>query len=87
MDILQDLWMGNIAPAERTLRRGTPYYEAQVRMTEIEQELRSGMDSEQKKLLEQYTNLEIEALDNAETEAFVWGFRLGAQILLAALEK
>ena len=87
MDILKELWLGQIAPAGRPLLPNSAYYKLQRKASEMESQLSSTLNPEQKSLLESCFDAEMQMQDIAEIEAFSLGFRLGVQLLLAATEK
>ena len=87
MDILEDLWLGKIAPAQRPLQTNSPYHQLLHTSVQLETQLRSSMDMRQKEWLDAYSDSEIQMLNIAETEAFSLGFQMGIQLLLAALDK
>ena len=87
MNILSDLWMGNIAPAERTILPNSPYQKAMHQAAKLEAKLRSTLTPEQKHLQNAYADSITELLCLTETEAFTWGYRLGTQLLLAGLDR
>ncbi len=85
MNILENLWYGNLTPAERPVVRGSEYSLALARVQKQKEELFEGLPPEVQRAVDQLLDIQIEASCLAETEAFVTGFQMGAQVLLASL--
>ena len=87
MNILHDLWNGNLAPCEKIYHQNSEYHQIRNEHAQQFEELRQTLSKEQQELLEknysQYDKLIWLELE----DAFVKGFRLGGQIVLAVLEK
>ena len=85
MNILDDLWHGKIYPAERAFRGGSRYAKLMKAGCEYESRFCAELSPEGKEAYKAFYNVETELSDIVETDAFIQGFRLGAQIILAAL--
>ncbi len=85
MSILKDLYYGNINPSERYIKRGSEYQKLSRLLSENEDKLLASLDEDGKRLYESILEGRYQQEDIAETETFVEGFRLGAQIMLEIL--
>ncbi|MBP3683525.1 MAG: hypothetical protein J6J12_01005 [Oscillospiraceae bacterium] len=83
MDILEELWLGNIAPIERAYPQKPEHRQALARVEENRQLLQWALPENAQKILDAYGEAEIQVQDHAERAAFIQGFRLGARLLLA----
>ena len=77
--ILEELYYGNISPAERSIRPGSKVQKALQKRDALESKLNESFTDEQKAAFEQYLSLSAEILDNNCLDSFITGFRLGAQ--------
>lgn len=78
-NILAELWYGNIFPCEQFYRGNkatTALYEQRDRLV-------ASMTEKQKEMLETYDDCQLDIESETEKQAFVYGFRLGAQLILA----
>ena len=78
MKILEELWNGNVEPAECT----TPLkaYDKLLELTcRNEEKLKATMTDEQKELFEKYTDCVREHQTNTDCLIFQNGFKLGAR--------
>ena len=82
MYVLQDLWDGNIAPSERTVRHGTAYADLSHQATVAEALFRKEMTEKGRSIYEDYSNKQSKLADMDNADAFIQGFRLGARIIL-----
>lgn len=85
MFILQDLWDGNVYPAERRVRRGGDYERLLNQLLQLDRELHQGLDERDCRKLENYEQLKNELQSMQEEGSFIAGFRMGVQLLLDAL--
>ncbi len=83
MNILEDLWYGNIYPSERNVEKGSEYAEALCKLVEEQGKL----SPEIHKSIQKYAQAQMEATMLAERDAFMAGFRLGVQLVVAGLGK
>lgn len=83
--ILQDLFYGRIAPNEMAFRRESDYAKALAESVTLGKRIRDLLPSNHQDLVTKMENAQNQCLCEAEEEQFVLGFRLGAQIMLAAL--
>ena len=85
MLILEDLYLGDIRPTERSFKRNSQYAQALNEIVKAEEALDSSLDEEQRKQYEAFIDAqrELSALTDAET--FIYAFRLGAKIIMDVL--
>lgn len=82
MNILRKFAEGDINPSEQRFINSPEYRKAALAATDMEEKFQSALDACQKELFEQFldAHLEVAALD--EAEQFVFGYRLGALMML-----
>ncbi len=85
MNILEDLWFGNISPWERPFKKDSAYAELLALVIRHQDDLLSRLNDEEKEILEKYSECSNEMHDLTEREAFVKGFTIGAQIVIAVM--
>ena len=85
MYILEDLYNGNVHPAEYQFPKGGAYAEAIRKVAEVEKRLMNSLNTEQNELLNEFRRCLADAdlIDNFH--AFRAGFQLGVQLTLDAL--
>ena len=82
MTVLENLYSGNIHPAEKYVKKGSRYHKLTSQQMELLEELRPKLDKEQKQLLDKVESKALELCSVAEEERFIDGFRLGALLVL-----
>ena len=82
MNILEELWYGNIEPSEYDTSLEPEYKELLQLISRNEDKLLATMTKEQKELFSQYTDCVREYQTMAECLLFQNSFRLGAKIML-----
>lgn len=85
VNILYELWYGNIYPSERPIKKGSEYAEALRKVMEEKESLLPSLSPELQKGIEKLLDVQMEAAVFAERDAFVMGFRLAVQILVDGL--
>ena len=85
MNILEDLWFGNISPWERPFKRDSAYAELLSLVIRHQEDLRSMLKDEETEIFEKFTECTNEMYGIAEREAFVRGFTLGARIIIEVM--
>ena len=80
-ETLEDLYYGNITPYDRQIRSGTSLMKAMEQSQECEEKLTELLDGEAHSLLLRLIDGTL-ALEN-----FILGFRLGARLILEALDE
>lgn len=82
MTILEDLYYGNIVPAEKGIKKGSKYSKLLNLAARNEEKLSATLTKEQKILFEKYKDCTIEMSGISEKEAFVEGVKLGVKIIV-----
>ena len=85
MNILEDLWIGNISPWERPFRKDGAYAELLALVVRHQEDLLSRLNDEEKEIFEKFADCTTEMHDLTEREAFVKGFTIGARIIIEVL--
>ena len=85
MNILEDLWFGNISPWERPFKKDGEYAELLSLVIRHQEDLLSRLNDEEKEIFEKYTDCTNEMHDLTEREAFLKGFTIGAQIIIEVM--
>ncbi len=82
MYVLKDLYWGNISPTERSIRPGSDYKKASAQICEQINRLLEILTPEEKAQLEAIDSLRNNMATLAEEDMFIYGFRLGARMML-----
>ncbi len=82
MYVLKDLYWGNISPTERSIRPGSDYKKTSAQICEQIDRLLENLTPEEKHQLEAIDCLRNDMAAMAEEDAFIYGFRLGARMVL-----
>ncbi len=85
MNIIEELWYGNISPCERNFKKGSKYSELLGYIVRHEEDLKKRLNDEEIEILEKFTECTNEMYVIAEREAFVRGFTLGARIIIEVM--
>ena len=85
MQILEDLYLGDIRPNERSFRRNSQYAKALDEVVEAGDALTDGLSEEQKALFEDYMTAQREVNVLTDCETFCLAFKTGAKIMLDVL--
>lgn len=85
MNILEELWYGNIEPSEYDTSPELEYKELLQLISRNEDKLLATMTEEQKELFSRYTDCVREFQAMAECLLFQNSFRLGARMMLAVM--
>ena len=85
MNILEELWFGNISPWERPFKKDSAYAELLALVIRHQEDLNRRLNDEEKEIFEKFSECSTEMHDLTEREAFVKGFTIGAQIIIAVL--
>ena len=86
MYILKDLWYGNVAPAERMIRKGSQYAKLQKQLVAAEDALREMLSLDGKNIYEEICRKQTEMAQIAECDSFIRGVRIGARLALDIME-
>lgn len=85
MNILEELWYGNIEPAEYDISSSKEYKEILQLISRNEDKLLATMTDAQKELFTKYADCVREYQTMAENLLFQNSFRLGARIMLEVM--
>ncbi len=85
MQILEDLYLGDIRPNERGFKHNSQYAKALDEVVKVGDTLTESLNEEQKKLFEDYMNAQREVTVLTDCETFCYAFKLGAKIMLDVL--
>lgn len=87
MNILEELWYGNVEPAEYDISPNKEYKEMLQLISRNEHKLFATMTDAQKELFRKYTDCVREYQTMAESLLFQNSFRLGARIMLEIMRE
>lgn len=82
MDILEDLYYGNLFPHEKCAKLNDETKELLGLLNINEEKLTANLSNEQKETFEKYKDCNQEISEICERNAFLNGFRLGAKIII-----
>ncbi|MBQ9412409.1 MAG: hypothetical protein IJU29_04830 [Oscillospiraceae bacterium] len=85
MDILKELYYGNIQPVAKKVKKGTEYKEIQSEACALEQAFCSELSDAGKEIYEAYVTKRSALLATEDCDSFIKGYRLGVKLLLAVL--
>jgi len=85
MTVLENLWFGNITPADRRLTRGADVNKQLESLTANEHIFTAELSAKGQQAYTEYSNLAGKISDEFECDAFGKGFRLGARLMLEIL--
>ena len=85
MDILEELWYGNITPTEYSRIENSANYKETLRLVNQNQErLKATLTDEQNELLEKLLTASEEFANLIDLDCFKIGFKLGARFIIEA---
>ena len=85
MNILDELWYGNINPQEQSKENNRASNELLNLMGRNRDRLHDSLTEEQRETLEKYDDCVNEMYGLIESEIFSYAFRLGGRLMLATL--
>ena len=85
MDILKELYYGNIRLNEKAIKKGSQYQQISTEAQKIEEVFRAELTDEGKKTLDAFIHAESMLWDIEACDSFIKGYRLGVKLLLAVL--
>ncbi len=85
MQILEDLYIGEVRPSERCGSRNRQHVKALNELVKVEEELSASLNDEQKKLFAVFEDAQREVSVLTDIETFTYAFKLGAKIMLDVL--
>lgn len=86
MNLIKELYYGSIRPVDKTFKKHTEYAEKNKLQSDAYCKLADGITEEQKKVLDELVEALNGMSETAAAEAFVDGFRLGAELVLEVKE-
>lgn len=84
MDIIKELWYGNVAPFEQCTRGDKHLKELLKLVARNKEELDGTLTDKQKETFEKFEENMNETRGITERDAFSYGFRLGVQLMAEA---
>ena len=84
-DVINRLWAGAIRPCERAVRPGSEYARLQTTMDKAYDRFWNLLTPEAREAYNDFLNTNIELMAISDADCFAKGFRLGVQLLLAAI--
>ena len=86
MDVLEELWHGNIAPQEfNHIENSTDYQTALNLVNNNRERLEKGLSEYQNDLFECYNTSVDELSSQSELDAFKSGFKLATRLMISAI--
>lgn len=85
MQVLEDLYLGDIRPSDRSFKRNSQYAKALDDAVKAGDALTEGLTDKQKELFEDYMTAQREVNVLTDCETFCMAFKLGAKIMLDVL--
>ena len=85
MLILEDLYLGDVRPSERSFKRNSQYAKALDEVVRAGDALTDTLTEKQKELFEYYMAAQREIKVLTDCETFVYAFRLAAKIMIDVL--
>lgn len=85
MLILEDLYLGDVRPSERSFKRNSQYAKALNEVVRAGDALTDTLTEKQKEKFEDYMTAQREVNVLTDCEAFICSFRLAAKIMIDVL--
>ena len=85
MLILEDLYLGDVRPSERSFKRNTQYVRALDDLVKAGDALTDTLTEKQKETFEDYMTAQREVNVLTDCETFIYAFRLAARIMIDVL--
>lgn len=85
--ILEELFYGNINPDTQYFTKQSEFGRAMKVLTEREDELTSALNDTEKEILQHFINAQLEVNSLTAKTKFLYGFKLGSQIMLETMGK
>lgn len=85
MQVLEDLYLGDVRPSDRSFKRNSHYAKALDEVVKAGEALTDGLTERQKELFEDYMTAQREVNVLTDCETFCLAFKLGAKIMLDVL--
>ena len=87
MNILKELYYGNIVPTEKCAKLNSEVTELLKLLNRNEEKLTATLTEEQKENFEKYKDCNREIFEICEREALLNGFRLGARMIIESVNQ
>ena len=85
MLILEDLYLGDVRPSERSFRRNSQYAKALDDLVKAGDALTDTLTEMQKEMFEDYMTAQREVNVLTDCETFIYSFRLASRIMIDVL--
>ena len=85
MDILEDLYYGNLFPHKKVSKLDDEMKELLGLLNRNEEKLLATFSDEQKETFEKYKDCNQEISEICEQKSFITGFKLGAKIVIESM--
>ncbi len=85
MNIIKELWNGNIKPIERSPWKSGDYSRISREISKAEDELTASFTDDEKSKYEKCISMMLDRQTITEEEVFEKGFKLGVRFMIAAL--
>ncbi len=85
MQILEDLYVGDVRPNERFFKRNSQYAKALDEVVNVGDALTAKLNENEKKLFEDFMDAQREVNVLTDCETFCYAFKLGAKIMMDVL--
>ena len=85
MQILEDLYLGDVRPSERSFKRNSQYAMALDELVRTGDALTGTLTEKQKEMFEDYMTAQREVNVLTDCETFIYGFRLAAKTMIDVL--
>jgi glutamyl/glutaminyl-tRNA synthetase len=85
MLILEDLYLGDVRPSERSFKRNSQYAKALNDLVKAGDALTDTLTEKQKEMFEDYMTAQREVNVLTDCETFIYSFRLASKIMIDVL--
>ena len=85
MQVLEELYLGEIHPNERSFKRNSQYAKALDEVVKAGDALTASLSPDQREQFEEYVSAQLEVNVLTDCETFCRAFKLGAKIMLDVL--
>ena len=85
MLILEDLYLGDVRPSERSFKRNSQYAKALDNLVNAGDALTDALTEKQEEMFEEYMTAQREVNVLTDCETFLYAFRLAAKIMIDIL--
>ena len=83
--ILEDLYLGDVRPSERSFKRNSQYAKALDELVKAGDMLTETLTEKQKEMFENYMTAQREVNVLTDCETFIYSFRLAVKIMIDVL--